>query len=144
MNGEWDTITRSRELEPERIRPNAYEDNAPLFFDEEYFQNMLAIERRRAERTGKHFLLVLVALRVPLKKSSTTTALEKINLHLGEDYNVLTFSFDETDTPEKAVQFRKSLGEKVTMPQGADKWVFAPDTKGEQSTFKMWEDCMHH
>jgi protein SCO1/2 len=58
-------------------------------------------------------------------------ALEKVSLHLGQDYNVLTFSFDKNDTKEKAVQFRKSLVEKVTMPQGSDKWVFAtasPDT----------------
>ena len=78
---------------------------------------------------GKPLVLSFVYYTCPASCRPLTeglaSALEKINLRLGKDYNVLTFSFDETDTPAKGVQFRKSVGEKVTMPQGADKWVFA-------------------
>lgn len=54
-------------------------------------------------------------------------ALSKINkLKLGEDYRVLTLSFDEKDTIEDAAKFRKDLEEKVTsMPNGAENWIFA-------------------
>jgi protein SCO1/2 len=53
-------------------------------------------------------------------------ALSKIkNLRLGEDYRVLTLSFDEKDTLEDAVKFRSDLAKKVTMPEGAENWIFA-------------------
>lgn len=82
-----------------------------------------------SELLGKPLVLSFIYYTCPASCRPLTeglvSALEKISLNLGEDYNVLTVSFDETDTPEKAVQFRKSVGEKVTMPKGADKWVFA-------------------
>jgi lipopolysaccharide/colanic/teichoic acid biosynthesis glycosyltransferase len=82
MNGEWVSVSRDSAFVQEIRRSSECMEGKALFFDEEYFQSMLAIERRRSERTGKHFMLVLVALHFPLKKHSTKTALEKIQYAL--------------------------------------------------------------
>lgn len=58
--------------------------------------------------------------------------LSRLNLKIGEDFNVLTISFDKYDLPEKAMKFREALRTKMflngKLPENFDRWVFATAT----------------
>ncbi|MBN2038255.1 MAG: sugar transferase [Chitinispirillaceae bacterium] len=79
MNGEWFPVFGGRRSVPERRRSGGSLAGGALFLNEKEFQSMLAIERKRAERSAKHFLLVLVDLQASLKKHSADTSLETIH-----------------------------------------------------------------
>jgi len=58
-------------------------------------------------------------------------ALKNTGLSLGDDYNVITVSFDDKDTSEDAMKFRDKLKIRTVMPEGMDKWIFATAAKDE-------------
>jgi lipopolysaccharide/colanic/teichoic acid biosynthesis glycosyltransferase len=79
MNGDWFSGFGGKKPATERHRSGEYRTNGTLFLDEEYFQGILTLERKRAERSKKHFLLVLLGLPAQPKKFPAEPSLEKIN-----------------------------------------------------------------
>ncbi|MEO5357712.1 MAG: SCO family protein [Nitrospirae bacterium YQR-1] len=69
----------------------------------------------------------------PVLNEGLSAALSKANLRLGQDYNVITLSFDHKEDVTLAAQFRKSLNIKMKgeVPGNFDKWIFAVSTERE-------------
>ncbi|MBF0457256.1 MAG: SCO family protein [Nitrospirae bacterium] len=90
---------------------------------------------------GKPFILSMIYYRCaqscPVLNEGLAAALKDVNLRLGEDYNVITLSFDGRETPADAQKFRKDLQIKMksAMPASFDKWVFATTTDAEAKRF---------
>ncbi|MBF0553784.1 MAG: SCO family protein [Nitrospirae bacterium] len=90
---------------------------------------------------GKPFILSLIYYRCaqscPVLNEGLATALKDVKLRLGEDYNVITLSFDGRETPADAQKFRKDLQIKMksALPESFDKWVFAVTTDAEAKRF---------
>ncbi|MBI4688019.1 MAG: SCO family protein [Nitrospirae bacterium] len=72
---------------------------------------------------------------LPLNEALAEAAAKINDLRLGQDYNILTLSFSKYDTPQRARDFRRNLQRKSTMPQSAERWVFA--TAGEDEIKKL-------
>lgn len=58
----------------------------------------------------------------PLQESISRTV-EKLNMELGKDYQILTISFDVTDTPEKAQKKKKNFIQNI-VKEKADHWIY--------------------
>ncbi|MEO5360478.1 MAG: SCO family protein [Nitrospirota bacterium] len=73
----------------------------------------------------------------PVLNEGLATALKDVDLRLGEDYNVITLSFDGKEKPALAQKFRKDLQIKMksTLPEFFDKWVFAVTTDADAKRF---------
>ncbi|MBF0567300.1 SCO family protein [Candidatus Magnetominusculus dajiuhuensis] len=90
---------------------------------------------------GKPFILSIIYYRCaqscPVLNEGLATALKDAKLRLGEDYNVITLSFDGRETPADAQKFRNDLRIKMkgTLPESFDKWVFAVTTDAEAKRF---------
>ncbi len=80
---------------------------------------------------GKPLLLSIIYFRCatscPVLNEGLSEALSNISLKLGDDYNVITLSIDDKETPADAQWFRKNLTVKMKdkIPQNFNKWVFA-------------------
>ncbi|QWR77963.1 SCO family protein [Candidatus Magnetomonas plexicatena] len=63
----------------------------------------------------------------PILNEGLSTALSKIDMKLGKDYNVITLSFDHKENAALAAQFRKNLDVKMKgdIPANFEKWIFA-------------------
>ena len=73
----------------------------------------------------------------PVLNEGLATALKDAKLRLGEDYNVITLSFDGREKPADAQKFRKDLQIKMKsgLPESFDKWVFATTTDADAKRF---------
>ncbi|KJU83667.1 SCO1/SenC family protein [Candidatus Magnetobacterium bavaricum] len=80
---------------------------------------------------GKPLLLSIIYFRCatacPVLNEGLSEALSNISLRLGDDYNVITLSFDDKEGPADGQWFRKNLAVKMKdkIPQDFNKWVFA-------------------
>ncbi|MBF0616375.1 MAG: SCO family protein [Nitrospirae bacterium] len=99
------------------------------------FTDEKAKQFKLSDFAGKPLLLSVVYYRCyqscPILNEGLSTALSKVNLRLGKDYNVITVSFDHTETPVLAAQFRKNLEIKMKgeVPPDFEKWIFAVSTE---------------
>lgn len=55
--------------------------------------------------------------------SAVSDAIERSDMTLGKEYRIVTFSFDPTDTPEGAVEKKKTYLRKRSLPHAAD-WIY--------------------
>jgi hypothetical protein len=78
MNGRWFSVINCKRQTRDLRRTGVCQVGGGQFLSEEKFRNMLAIERKRVERSGKSFLLVLVGPRVPLERRSEKAFFSKI------------------------------------------------------------------
>ncbi len=69
----------------------------------------------------------------PVLNEGLAEALKFVGLKLGDEYDVITISFDEKDTLEDAKQFRKRLHLKMkdSLPGQFEKWIFATASSEE-------------
>ncbi|MFP4025985.1 MAG: SCO family protein [Thiohalospira sp.] len=58
----------------------------------------------------------------PLQESIARTV-EKLDMELGKDYQILTISFDVTDTPEKAQKKKENFIQNI-VKEKADHWIY--------------------
>lgn len=59
----------------------------------------------------------------PAILSGVSDAIEKLGMELGKDYQVITVSFNENDTPEKSVDKKKNFLQAHSRPR-ADHWMY--------------------
>ncbi|MBF0319761.1 MAG: SCO family protein [Nitrospirae bacterium] len=90
---------------------------------------------------GKPLILSIIYYKCgqtcPVLNEGLVTALKNAKLRLGEDYNVITLSFDGREKPADAQKFRKDLQIKMQsgLPESFDKWIFATTTDAEAKRF---------
>ncbi|RMD57632.1 MAG: SCO family protein, partial [Nitrospirae bacterium] len=83
---------------------------------------------------GKPLVLNLIYYNCPASckplAEGLASALAKINMEIGRDYNVLTLSINEKEGAEDAKKFHQALIDKIKkMPKGSEHWIFATTTK---------------
>ena len=80
------------------------------------------------ELINKPTIVALVFYRCPdvcpLVLSGVADVLNKLPLRPGEDYSVLTISFDETDTPEDSLRKKKNYLAAIGKPFPKEAWTF--------------------
>jgi protein SCO1/2 len=90
---------------------------------------------------GKPIILSIIyfncAQSCPVLNEGLATALKGAKLRLGEDYNVITLSFDGREKPADARKFRNDLRIKMKseLPEPFDKWIFATTTGADAKRF---------
>jgi protein SCO1/2 len=83
--------------------------------------------------SGRPLLISLIYYRCPhvcmTLNEGLAEALNKVGLKIGEDFNVLTLSFNKEEDISDAKEFRERLKMRMSqydkLPQGFEKWVFA-------------------
>ncbi len=108
---------------------------------------------RFAELLGKPAILTLVYYTCehicPLMLSGLSQALPRLAKTAGRDYRVLTVSFDETDTPEKARDVRKNYIKAVGPAFPEEGWKFLTGDRDnikrltESAGFRFKKDKVH-
>jgi protein SCO1/2 len=122
-------------------------DPAVFKVDEDKYLGKQAPDVRMTDENGKSFtlgdyagkpvILSIIYYRCvtvcPVLNEGLADALRKIDMKLGEDYNVITVSFADEEKPEDAARFRKNLTikQKGELPESFPKWVFAVSSKEE-------------
>lgn len=88
-------------------------------------------------------VLILAYYRCPMLcgrvMSGATSAFKKLNLQIGDDFRVLTVSFDPTDTPEIAATSKQTYMQQYGDPKAVDGWHFLV---GKQPAIKALADAM--